>query len=880
MTKKIFIVITLSFLVLIGVFFYKTQITKGADFTGYYISHELGRDNVLGFEYFQPNNITLPSGTSITYQFASKTDNYASWTNAESTNSKIDLTKFDSIKNSNYIKVRINFSSNSTEKPSLQGYTLLMRVPDGTAEIISSIKPAEGQTDPIPLAKGVTEIKQNITKTSLSQLIATGGALWFNILIALMIGAVIAFLIIKYSKQIMAMRTKIMSIIIIAALLLVSATFIWLVKSKKIGIFASENYQASVMIISGELTFSQGEFHNVIISPIDFSIFLNTNSGLPQNDELAQKPTNTSTSTPIKINTPIASSTPSLTATITPTPTATQTNVAANSTTATPTPITNNQTSTVQPAEITSSPTPETPTPTETLTPISFSTPVDIPTIGPTQTVSISPNPPIEISSIAETSCSTPVPQTKDINTELSCSVDWGSSIADTIELQSLTTKVNFNLLVKITPQNARWEDTRIAGLFLDNRNYISQTESFYPKCMHSDTMFRYDTSVDYQDGFNLGNGEHTLRITARLKNQFGDINYVNCNPEKKFTIKKPNDILTNLNLQDATIREDRLFNLVELPRDYYLNNELMYTISNEYNNFMNMNYDDYSKYLQPFSLEPGKYSLVLENWTNHPNTKTNKFNLSVDEYQKPMCNSDNSQCSLGRINVEFNKYKDYSQFYAKVADYYAPAIYKELHENKKIEDDPLFNKIEFKEIIDPDVSTWAAGLAVFITPWSNNYSQNWRSLSPGVYITDAGFWFNISSDNLGKFFYSINTGRGLALHELGHYLKYSKVNVPFINSTIWIEEATANYIKYKFGDQRADDHPSCTNKTYLDGADCGADFFLFIENKYDKPVIKKYVSLLETTETQMNDIYKMLFTDYIGKDINTLWEEYKQAHQ
>lgn len=852
MTKKIFIVIALSFLVLIGVFFYKTQVTKGADFTGYYISHELGRDNVLGFEYFQPNNVTLPSGTSITYQFASKTDNYAAWTNAESTNSKIDLTKFDSIKNSNYIKVRINFSSNSTEKPSLQGYTLLMRVPDGTAEIISSIKPAEGQTDPIPLAKGVTEIKQNITKTTLSQLIATGGALWFNILIALMIGAVIAFLIIKYSKQIMAMRTKIITIIIIAALLLVSATFIWLVKSKKIGIFASENYQTSVMIISGQMTWDLGEFHNIAVNPIDYSIFLNTDSGLP----------------PI-VESPIISVTPVISATTTPTetPIATPSETPENNPTTTPTEtIAPTETPTNTPASENTTPAP-TQTPTQTYIPIESptitqteaptNTPLDTPT--PTTTPSLEPTitpnpngPALELTSNASSECPKSEPQTKTTNTEPSCEVDWGNSIEENILLPPENGGIIFNLLARVTLKNAKWQTIRKAELFDGDYHQTTSIESLqtvYPKCGNF-TMFKFKTDK-------YGQGNHFLKLQT-ITDVNGQETILTCQPNKTFSIRYPDFYL---NLSKNTINES---DSLEIQTN--LTARVNYLINNQTTNLLQ--YDSlWKRVLGPFSFSQGNYAIKLMGSLNGNSIETNETNLIVNpDAQQPNCNTDNTQCSFGRANVSFNNFKTYTQYYAKMLNYYAPIVYQELHGNT-IDSDSAYNAINLQE----NSGQCNAGVTACVASITHGESR--------MYFTNNAFYWNELAPNFQPA-YSNYFGGNLVTHELAHYLHHNNN----LMNVLWLEEGMADYVRFKLDYQNLipqDIGAYCDNKTYLDGYQCAADFIKFVENRYNRQIIKPYITLKEQETPFPGYANSASFiASLFPKDMDTLWEEYKQAHQ
>lgn len=170
--------------------------------SGYYISHALGSNEVLGFTYFRPEGVKEPAKTSITYSFAGSKDDYKTWTKPETTGDKIDLAKFTELTDSKFIKVKIEFFSDEpTAIPSLEGYSILAKIPTGNFQVIGAIPVPSGQPTPEPVVKGADKVINDIKKPSLASLVSTGSTLWFNILVAIIIGGLIAYFIIRAGRK-------------------------------------------------------------------------------------------------------------------------------------------------------------------------------------------------------------------------------------------------------------------------------------------------------------------------------------------------------------------------------------------------------------------------------------------------------------------------------------------------------------------------------------------------------------------------------------------------------------------------------------------------------------------------------------------------------
>lgn len=191
--------IVLAIFLLVGfIFVGKTYAAQ----SGYYISHALGSNEVLSFTYFRPEGVKEPAKTSITYSFAGSKDDYKTWTKPETTGDKIDLAKFTELTDSKFIKVKIEFFSDEPAAiPSLEGYSILAKIPTGDFQVIGTIPAPIGQSTPQPVAKGADKVINDIKKPSLASLVSTGSALWFNILLAIIIGGLIAYFIIRAGRK-------------------------------------------------------------------------------------------------------------------------------------------------------------------------------------------------------------------------------------------------------------------------------------------------------------------------------------------------------------------------------------------------------------------------------------------------------------------------------------------------------------------------------------------------------------------------------------------------------------------------------------------------------------------------------------------------------
>ncbi len=96
-----------------------------ADSAATYTSPEIGSSAVVSFDRFIPLDQQTPSGTAIHYEFAGSATNFDQWSTGQSTDDSIDLSTIDKLRESQLMKVRIRFTSNGSETPSVKGFKVV-----------------------------------------------------------------------------------------------------------------------------------------------------------------------------------------------------------------------------------------------------------------------------------------------------------------------------------------------------------------------------------------------------------------------------------------------------------------------------------------------------------------------------------------------------------------------------------------------------------------------------------------------------------------------------------------------------------------------------------------------------------------------------------
>lgn len=89
-----------------------------------------------------------------------------------------------------------------------------------------------------------------------------------------------------------------------------------------------------------------------------------------------------------------------------------------------------------------------------------------------------------------------------------------------------------------------------------------------------------------------------------------------------------------------------------------------------------------------------------------------------------------------------------------------------------------------------------------------------------------------------------------------------------------WLE-GIADYASFKLGYTNSMHCPECTSAYphYRDGYACGGAFLLFVEQRYDPQIVPRLNTLL-----RKGDYSDEVFAERTGKDLQTLWEEFRQT--
>ena len=135
--------------------------------------------------------------------------------------------------------------------------------------------------------------------------------------------------------------------------------------------------------------------------------------------------------------------------------------------------------------------------------------------------------------------------------------------------------------------------------------------------------------------------------------------------------------------------------------------------------------------------------------------------------------------------------------------------------------------------------------------------------------LKGAPAWCSAAGMELnGKWFRKKPNDVGCIIHELTHIVQ------SYTCGPTWITEGIADYIRHKIPH---DDGWKLSLRyrkgdKYTIGYWVTASFFVFIEKKYDKDIVKKLNRAMQKGE------YKdELFKNYTGKSLDNLWEEYKE---
>lgn len=154
-------------------------------------TYSTGSENVIKYNTFEPINPQTPGVSKITYRFSGSADN-KTWSEPKPTQG-LELAGLTSLtdyipSDSKYFKVEITLSK-GTDSPTLEGfginYDINGTVPDNTN----------------PSDAGKVIVSQTNGTSNIGKLVSTGSILWINILIALIIGAIITWLLVRKSSK-------------------------------------------------------------------------------------------------------------------------------------------------------------------------------------------------------------------------------------------------------------------------------------------------------------------------------------------------------------------------------------------------------------------------------------------------------------------------------------------------------------------------------------------------------------------------------------------------------------------------------------------------------------------------------------------------------
>lgn len=812
---------------------------------GYYISHALGQDNIIEWEYFKPGGVKLPSGTSLSYQFAGSKNNYQSWTDLQSTDDKIDLSSLTQLKDSKYLKVRINFSSNSSETPSLKDYTLLVKVPANSGQVIGSIPPPEGQPVPQPVSAGAEKIIQNIKTTNgnevqITQLVSTGSFLWFNLLIAVILGIFISILLLKISRRseinskninthaiAFNTRKRIIFSIIIFIVIIILAILIWAIKTEKIAMFASEKEQTALIIVSGRGNWDLGEFNNVMVSPLDNSIYLNISIIPP-----VPTCTLSLSSSSLSIN---EGDETSLTAALS--------NVSGGSVEQVTFSSSDSSIATVSPISDTNEP---------------YLTTIGGLAAGSTTIIA-------EGIMSGSSRCSAAVEVTV---TSISAYFEFTDEantfiikLDDPVKIEQArdilsgeitdTIHVMGTIIKQSAPYNSPWN-------YYLNPSSISFFENATKVC---DANIQYvEDHLDEVGGSTLPNNQW-CPWHSRLIKEAG--------PEAYLSLST-----NNASEADIVSIDSKLNNYTKNYEEPFIN------IQFSDKAWLFSNYSFFPLKIMPFSLPPGNYNVAssIQTLSEYGEVETyyspNKDLTITSSGLDPNCNLNKTECTLGRVETIYEQGSDATALQTKLAYIQIPKVYEKLHGTSvTIENEPLFNEIRIK---DDCYIFYAIAIGHMLSRDGLRPPDQYPGFSWCSYQ-----YIDFTTATKLERFIDLYAMPGVSAHELAHALKISKYE--FNYSLIWIEEGSADWVKYRL-DYNVDNEYCPVGQTYLDGYDCASSFFKFIDEKYNTEVVRKYVEMLEIAPNENDYEYNLfttkLFDNYVGKNVNTLWNEYLAEHQ
>lgn len=183
------------------------SLAAAATRTGTYESAAIGDSKVVSFKHFLPLAQDRPAGTIVTYQFAGSKTNFTTWSPAQATTGKIDLNSVPELKDSRELKVRITMVSESSISPTLKGFSVNY-LTVGDTPVLTATTPAAGVTvatnTPTKTATATVHLsdKSMTTQAQTTRLVATGGNLWVNLGLALLLSLLVTwFLVLRHPDQ-------------------------------------------------------------------------------------------------------------------------------------------------------------------------------------------------------------------------------------------------------------------------------------------------------------------------------------------------------------------------------------------------------------------------------------------------------------------------------------------------------------------------------------------------------------------------------------------------------------------------------------------------------------------------------------------------------
>lgn len=123
-------VAAVTFAVLGNLALFSPLVSQAETRTGTYVSPAIGTSGVVEFKKFVIDGFHLPDQSSISIRFAGSKDNYATWSgpiavSGDATGGRVNLATIAELQGSQFLKVEIKLTQNSTTTPSVDGFTVV-----------------------------------------------------------------------------------------------------------------------------------------------------------------------------------------------------------------------------------------------------------------------------------------------------------------------------------------------------------------------------------------------------------------------------------------------------------------------------------------------------------------------------------------------------------------------------------------------------------------------------------------------------------------------------------------------------------------------------------------------------------------------------------